>query len=72
MSLPFEAELAKGKRMSAFEGKSRMSSENSLWGASRIHGELLMLGFEVARHHRIIFLIHIFFRVPCWVSTSSS
>jgi transposase InsO family protein len=27
----------------------RMSEENRLWGASRIHGELLMLGFEVAR-----------------------
>ena len=27
----------------------RMSMENSLWGASRIHGELLMLGFEVAQ-----------------------
>ena len=27
----------------------RMSKENPLWGASRIHGELLMLGFEVAR-----------------------
>ena len=26
----------------------RMSSENPKWGASRIHGELLMLGFEVA------------------------
>ena len=26
-----------------------MSKENSLWGASRIHGELLMLGFEVAQ-----------------------
>jgi len=26
----------------------RMSQENPLWGASRIHGELLMLGFEVA------------------------
>jgi transposase InsO family protein len=25
-----------------------MSHENPLWGASRIHGELLMLGFEVA------------------------
>ena len=25
----------------------RMSKENPLWGASRIHGELLMLGFEV-------------------------
>jgi hypothetical protein len=27
----------------------RMSQEDPLWGASRIHGELLMLGFEVAQ-----------------------
>jgi transposase InsO family protein len=27
----------------------RMCQENPLWGASRIHGELLMLGFEVAQ-----------------------
>jgi transposase InsO family protein len=27
----------------------RMSQENPLWGASRIHGELLMLGFGVAQ-----------------------
>src|ERR1700726_4402417 len=27
----------------------RMSMENSLWGAPRIHGELLKLGFEVAQ-----------------------
>jgi transposase InsO family protein len=27
----------------------RMSAENPLWGAPRIHGELLMLGFEVAQ-----------------------
>ena len=26
----------------------RMSKENSLWGAPRIHGELLKLGFEIA------------------------
>jgi transposase InsO family protein len=28
---------------------SRMSTENPLWGAPRIHGELLKLGFEVAQ-----------------------
>jgi transposase InsO family protein len=27
----------------------RMSAENPQWGAARIHGELLMLGFEVAQ-----------------------
>jgi hypothetical protein len=27
----------------------QMNRENPLWGASRIHGELLMLGFEVAQ-----------------------
>lgn len=27
----------------------RMSRENALWGAPRVHGELLMLGFEVAQ-----------------------
>ena len=27
----------------------RMSRDNALWGAARIHGELLMLGFEVAQ-----------------------
>src|SRR6516165_365329 len=27
----------------------RMSMENPLWGASRIHGELLKLGYEVAQ-----------------------
>jgi hypothetical protein len=26
-----------------------MSTENPLWGASRIHGKLLMLGFQVAQ-----------------------
>jgi hypothetical protein len=29
--------------------RRRMSSENPLWGAPRIHGELLKLGFEVAQ-----------------------
>jgi hypothetical protein len=27
----------------------RMSKKNPQWGASRIHGELLMLGFEIAQ-----------------------
>src|SRR6266478_1249680 len=27
----------------------RMSAENPLWGAPRIHGELLKLGFEVSQ-----------------------
>jgi hypothetical protein len=27
----------------------RMSVENPFWGAPRIHGELLKLGFEVAQ-----------------------
>ena len=27
----------------------RMSIENPLWGAPRIHGELLKLGFDVAQ-----------------------
>jgi hypothetical protein len=27
----------------------QMSRENPIWGAPRIHGELLMLGFEVAQ-----------------------
>jgi hypothetical protein len=27
----------------------KMSVENPLWGAPRIHGELLRLGFEVAQ-----------------------
>jgi hypothetical protein len=27
----------------------RMSSENPLWGAPRIQGELLMLGIEIAQ-----------------------
>jgi hypothetical protein len=27
----------------------QMGRENPLWGASRIHGELLMLGFEVSQ-----------------------
>jgi hypothetical protein len=27
----------------------RMSVDNPLWGAPRIHGELLKLGFEVAQ-----------------------
>jgi hypothetical protein len=29
----------------------QMSMENPLWGAPRIHGELLKLGFQVAQSH---------------------
>jgi len=29
-----------------------MSKENPLWGAPRIHGELLKLGFEIAESTR--------------------
>ena len=38
---PIEAELRALIR--------QMSTENSFWGAPRIHGELLKLGFEVAQ-----------------------
>jgi hypothetical protein len=30
----------------------RMSLDNPLWGAPRIHGELLKLGFEIAHERR--------------------
>src|SRR3954454_7506201 len=29
-------------------GKARMKRENPMWGAPRIHGELLLLGFEIS------------------------
>jgi hypothetical protein len=32
----------------------RMSIENPLWGAPRIHGELLKLGFEVAQREGVV------------------
>jgi transposase InsO family protein len=35
----------------------RMSKENPQWGASRIHGELLMLGFEVAQSTVSIYMV---------------
>src|SRR3982074_3607324 len=38
---PIEAELRRRRR--------QMSTENLLWGAPRIHGELLKLGFELAQ-----------------------
>ena len=31
----------------------QMARQNFLWGAPRIHGELLMLGFSVVRSHRV-------------------
>ena len=35
-----------------------MSRENRLWGAPRIHGELLKLGFEVAKSTVSKYMIH--------------
>src|SRR5450759_4795666 len=35
----------------------RMSKENPQWDASRIHGELLMLGFEVAQSMVSIYMV---------------
>src|SRR5258708_20858269 len=35
----------------------RMSMENQLWGAQRIHGELLKLGFEVAQSSDAKFMV---------------
>ena len=35
----------------------QMSRENPQWGASRIHGELLMLGFEVAQSTVSIYMV---------------
>jgi hypothetical protein len=43
---------AQGTRRTAAELRAlirRISAENPLWGAPRIHGELLKLGFEVAQ-----------------------
>jgi hypothetical protein len=38
-----------GRPQIAADLRARMSAENPLWGAPRIHGELLKLGFEVAQ-----------------------
>jgi putative transposase len=38
----------------------KMKSENSLWGAPRIHGELLKLGFDVSERSVSRYLRHIF------------
>ena len=36
----------------------RMSRENPLWGAPRIHGELLKLGFELAKSTVSTYMLH--------------
>jgi hypothetical protein len=42
--------LEDGRRLTRLRALIRqMSIENPLWGAPRIHGELLKLGFEVAQ-----------------------
>jgi hypothetical protein len=45
----------------------RMSIENPLWGAPRIRGELLKLGFEVAQSSVAKYMVHQHF----WKSSSS-
>jgi hypothetical protein len=50
--LALEVALRGGRPKVAIEIRSlirRMSVENPLWGAPRIHGELLKLGIEVAQ-----------------------
>src|ERR1700719_3608344 len=42
----------------------RMSSENPLWGAPRIHGELLKLGFELAQSTVAKYMVE-----RCWSPT---
>jgi hypothetical protein len=42
----------------------QMSTDNLLWGAPRIHGELLKLGFSVARSSVAKYMVKR--RVPCW------
>jgi hypothetical protein len=41
----------------------RISAENPLWGAPRIHGELLKLGFEVARSSVAKYMVK-----GCWAA----
>jgi hypothetical protein len=51
-----------------------MSRANALWGAPRIHGELLKLGFEVAQSTVArrgvpvagVFLLRFFILLPIW------
>src|SRR6266853_2375523 len=46
-----------GRRQTSKEGRElifRMVVENPTWGAPRIHGELLMLGFDVSERRRIL------------------
>jgi hypothetical protein len=35
----------------------RMSFENSLWGATKIHGELLKLGIAVAQSTVFVYMV---------------
>ena len=48
----------------------RMSVENSLWGAPRIHGELLKLGFAVAQYSFVI--IRLDRRDLVWINVTTN
>ena len=49
----------------------RMSFENPLWGATKIHGELLKLGIEVAQSTVSIYMVPREGR-PCFVHLALS
>jgi hypothetical protein len=49
----------------------RMSVDNPLWGAPRIHGELLKLGFEVAQSSVAKYMVSRRFEASCYLRGES-